>query len=347
MLGHRYQLGYETPVFGPPWSMPFELPLYQWLVAGLATLTRWPLDPTGRAVAQSFFLLCLVPCWSLLGRLGIEPRHRLIGLALLLVSPFYVFWSRAFLIESTALFLTLAYLAAAWSFLDRPRTVLFLLALALGVLAATVKITTCTAAWLALGLLLPGILWSAERRWRGLLWLALIGVPFAAGVLWTHYADGLKEQNPFARHLTSTALREWNFGTWKTRGEWLTWGCVFGQSWVLARQNILLVGSVLLASLAGRRFKSVAGCVFIYLALPLVFTNLYRMHEYYAYASMVFQVGAVAVTAIGLSERRGWRAWLGRFVTTTWRDTIRSRRAIMWSRRRCVGPSASRRARMT
>jgi hypothetical protein len=310
MLGHRYRLAYETPLFGPPWSMPFELPLYQWLVAGLATLTGWPLDPTGRAVAQAFFLLSLWPCWSLLARLGLEPRQRLVALAFLLISPFYLFWSRAFLIEATALFFTLSYLAAAWAFLDRPRLALFLLALSLGVLAALVKITTCVGAWLALALLLPSLLASPARRPRAWLWLALVGVPFAAGLLWTRYADGLKEQNEIARYLTSTSLRDWNFGSWEMRWRWHTWGCVFCHTWGLARQGALMVVCLLLSPLAGR-FKPVAACALLYVVLPLVFTNLYCMHEYYTYASMVFLVGAVVLTVLGLRQRGGRRARLG------------------------------------
>jgi len=311
MLGHRYRLDYETPVFGPPWSMPYELPLYQWLVAGLATLTGWSLDPSGRAVAEAFFLLTLVPCWSLLRRLGVGPRERLLALSLLLVSPFYLFWSRAFLIESTALFLALSYLAAAWAFLDRPRPAPFVAALSLGVLAALVKITTCAAAWLALGLLLPGMLLRPGRGWRAVAWLVLVGVPLAAGVLWTHWADSLKEQNPFARHLTSRALHEWNFGTSSQRWQWQTWGYVLARSPAMARQGIVLAACLLLMPLTRRYRAAVAACVFIHLALPLVFTNLYSMHEYYAFASMVFQVGAVALTVAGLMERGGWRAGLG------------------------------------
>jgi hypothetical protein len=311
MLGHRYRLDYETPVFGPPWSMPYELPLYQWLVAGLATLTGWSLDPSGRAVAEAFFLLTLMPCWSLLGRLGVEPRERVLALSLLLVSPFYLFWSRAFLIESTALFLALSYLAAAWAFLERPRPVPFVAALALGVLAALVKITTCAAAWLALGLLLPGLLLRSGRGSRAAAWLVLVGVPLAAGVLWTHWADSLKEQNPFARHLTSRALHEWNFGTPGQRWQWQTWGYVLARSPGMARQSIWLAACLLLMPLTRRYRAAVAACIFIHLALPLVFTNLYSMHEYYAFASMVFQVGAVALTVAGLTARGGWRAGLG------------------------------------
>ena len=44
-------LRYETPVLGPPWSLPFEFPLYQGIVAGLAKIFSTPLDQTGRFVS--------------------------------------------------------------------------------------------------------------------------------------------------------------------------------------------------------------------------------------------------------------------------------------------------------
>ena len=40
-------LAYETPVFGAPYSAPFEFPLYQWIVALVHLVTRMSLDLTG------------------------------------------------------------------------------------------------------------------------------------------------------------------------------------------------------------------------------------------------------------------------------------------------------------
>src|SRR5262249_39084140 len=140
---------------------------------------------------------------------------------------------------------------------------------------------------------------------------ALVLMPLAAGVLWTQYADGLKEQNALARHLTSRALQEWNFGTWGQRGQAETWGCILGRTPAMAHASIFLAVSGALALLARRYVGAVLSGALIYLALPLVFTNLYFMHEYYSYASMVFLVGAVGLTAAGLAERGGIWAGLG------------------------------------
>ena len=45
---------YETPVLGPPWTIPFEFPLYQWIVAALTWLTGSAMDSIGRAVSVAF-----------------------------------------------------------------------------------------------------------------------------------------------------------------------------------------------------------------------------------------------------------------------------------------------------
>ena len=64
------RLDYITPVLGPPWSIPFEFPLYQWLAGGFHALTGYPLDQSGRLVSLVFFYLCLVPWFLLFRRLA-------------------------------------------------------------------------------------------------------------------------------------------------------------------------------------------------------------------------------------------------------------------------------------
>jgi hypothetical protein len=319
MTGHRYAVVYETPVVGPPWAIPFEFPLYQWVVAWLATVTLLPLDQAGRLVSRAFFLLCLLPGWILLGQLGLARRERIPGLCLLLVSPLYIYWSRAFLIETTALFLGLSFLAAAIGWLDRPRWGLFLAALALGGAAALVKVTTFAGFLLCFVFCLP----RGLRRWRqtGGSWPTLAGrllaggillaAPTAAAILWTAVADRHKEQNQVGRYLTSGALRNWNFGTWEQR--------LSGESWqvLLARsqEEALANGLVLIASLgalawAGSRHRwlQFLACLAAYVALPVLFFNLYYIHSYYFCANTIYVVAAVAIAVAAVQERGGQAA---------------------------------------
>src|SRR2546426_4626680 len=64
-------LKYETPILGAPWSIPFEFPLYQWIVAEIAALFQTPLEQTGRFVSELFFGLSLLVLWEILSELKI------------------------------------------------------------------------------------------------------------------------------------------------------------------------------------------------------------------------------------------------------------------------------------
>src|SRR5262249_265738 len=131
-----------TPVLGPPWSIPFEFPFYQWITALTVLLFRIPVEQAGRGVNAAFFYASLVPAYSFLRSLDLSKAQTLIFLSLMVASPLYLFWSRTVRIEACALFFSGLSLAVAAKYLNRPRTITAFLVLASGVLAAMVKITT-------------------------------------------------------------------------------------------------------------------------------------------------------------------------------------------------------------
>lgn len=59
-------LRYITPALGYPWSVPFELPWYQWLAAHLSALTGLELDPSGRLVSLIFSIATIWPAAAIL-----------------------------------------------------------------------------------------------------------------------------------------------------------------------------------------------------------------------------------------------------------------------------------------
>lgn len=103
---------YLTPMLGPPWSLPYEFPLYQWLVAAIARSQSLAIETAGRAISVAFFLATLVAYWFALDLLDVRPRYRPVFVALALVGPLYLFWSRTFMIESTALFFAVTFVLA-------------------------------------------------------------------------------------------------------------------------------------------------------------------------------------------------------------------------------------------
>src|SRR5476649_748470 len=60
---------YWTPVAGFPWAIPFEFPIYQWVVSLIACPLGLDLDPVGRLVSYGFWIGCLAPARMVCRRL--------------------------------------------------------------------------------------------------------------------------------------------------------------------------------------------------------------------------------------------------------------------------------------
>jgi hypothetical protein len=312
---------YETPVLGPPWSLPFEFPLYQGIVAGLAKTFSTPLDQTGRFVSITFYYLCFFPLASILSIIGLRDTEMVPSLALFAISPLYIFVSRLFMIESTALFLSLLYAdqmfrlvlgERRWQCRHIAGGAVF------GVLAGLVKVTTL-APFFALG---TGL--AAWRLWKdresgkpdgkmvAAMSLFCVVLPVAATLQWTRFADGVKAQNPIGIYLTSKALSAWNFGT---LGERLH-PRIYIQ--LLSAANYHL-GSVRLAVVVllvyiwlCRRWSWIAAvCVALYVGTILIFFNLHVVHEYYPYANAIFLLVATGALITSILKIPGRRAWIG------------------------------------
>lgn len=313
-------LAYETPVLGAPWSIPFEFPLFQWLVAMVVSVSHAPLDQAGRWVSEVFFYATLLPAYAVLGSLGVRPAHRLLLLSLLLVSPIYLYWSRAFMVESTALFCAMSYLAVAARALERRRLGSLAAAGFFGALAATIKVTTFVPFLLAATAFLvarrgqAGA--AAPRRDLGAVvpWIAVTAiVPLAAAVAWTWFTDSVKAENPLAAgFITSSALAEWNFGTAAQRLSSRTWLTMWNRTLPdVVGDGVVAVAAALLALVGRRRTVSFLACVGLFVSAPLLFTNLHVVHSYYPYANGVFLIAAVGLSAVGWLEREDRWWWLG------------------------------------
>ena len=310
------KLAYETPLLGPPWTIPMEFPLYQAMVAKLSAATGYPLEQTGRLVSVFFFYAALPALWLLLRRRTPEPADALLALAFVLVCPLYLFYSRTFMIESTALCLSLWFLVALDQCLARPWGWALPAAWLLGALAAATKITTFVAAGSGAAILIleqvlarrrAGVSWNrAALHTGGAACLALV-VPLAAGILWVRFSDDLKQGQPFASMITSQALREFIWGTLAQRfsGEW--WGKIITNHLTIIAAlpglTVLAVGPWLIE----RRYRRAAGaCLLCYATGHLFFTNLYYVHDYYPYASAFFLLVAIGLVVAGLLRQPGF-----------------------------------------
>ncbi len=306
-------LAYETPVLGPPWSVPFELPVYQWCAAAASRALGIPLVQAGRLVSEVFFALTLAALYGILAEVEVRPRHRLAVLALVLASPLYLFWSRTFMIESTALFFGAAHLLGLlrWSRTRHPRDAA--LAAATGCVGIAVKVTTFAGIWLvAVAVAAWRLRRAATTRAAALAAAAL--APLVALALWNRFTDGIKVRHAIGVGMTSDSpeMRAWILAPLSERFAWSnhrllfqrTFPDLFGTPWLLAAALAVL-------AFARRRLGPAAVCLAGFLAGYLLFVNLHVVHDYYAYANGVFLLAAIGFAVVGALERGGSRRAAG------------------------------------
>jgi hypothetical protein len=289
------KLDYETPILGPPWQIPLELPVYQAGVTWFVRATGLPLEQSGRLVSWLFFLSALPACFLLLGRLGVPRPHRLLFLSLLLLSPLYIFFSRGFLIESTALSFACWFLICFARYLDRGHIAWLIGAAICGAAAGMIKVTTF-AVFLIAALIFLGRALRIQQKSKLKLWLeaaAAVLIPLSATLWWTAHTAGVRHRNPEASFLDSH-FGFWSFGDLAQRvsGEfWLRTFRVWADG-IVGEAGVALV-VLYYCWIRGRYRWAVTGCLAAFLSGQLIFSNLYWVHDYYFYASGLFLVAAL------------------------------------------------------
>lgn len=314
---------YPLPVFGAPWTAPFEFPLFQFIAAAVHR-TGVPLDLSGQIVALLFFFACVLLFLRLARKLELGPYTCSILLIFCGLSPFALVWSRATLVDFSSVTFAVAFLGTCLDAYERHWTLKrFVAAVILGVFAALTKITT-------LPVFLPAVFALAVadsiKNWRAtnadtkhcykaaFIWAAILTVPLICGAVWTAATDVIKAQSPFTANLTSSALQSWNFGTFAQRLSPENWQ-VLGQRishWVIPWSwPFTLLGLASMASSTRPQQLVVGGLFLGGLLTPVVFFNLYVVHDYYLCAIVfpVWLVTARGVTTAIASLSMKARAW--------------------------------------
>lgn len=301
-----YKLAYETPIAGYPWLLPFEFPLYQAVVATVSQTTGLHLDLAGRLVSYMFLLCCIPVAGSILRRLKLPAIVFPIFVALTFTSPVYVYWGRAFLIETCGLFLVLLAIKFALDYIlgghSPGRLAAFSVFMTLGMLQ---KVTTGLPVLMVICVLLAvdeASQSSQSRRGRVVAICFAITLPLAAAYAWTGFADTVKLASPLGSALTSPALSAWNWGTLGQRVSAIFWrDVVMNRILFLNLGGVIGAGLIIAALLAktGARLKIIIATAVALGLLPLfLFTNLHIIHDYYQASNVMFLIFAVA-TALG------------------------------------------------
>lgn len=295
----------QLPVFGPPFHVPFEFPIFQGLVALFSKLTGLDTDFSGQAVSLAFFQLAAL-CAAWLMRQWFSAATGITTLVLFELLPFGVKWGHAPLID----FFSVALVLLAVLFLDATgrtsaRWVPAAAAsICLSVLAGLVKPTTLVA--LAPLYLIPSLRYwrqdSTHDRAVRLGTVALAGVAALVAVaIWTSLADGVKSESPYTAWLTSMALSEWNYGTIPQRLDSTVWSTIFSYHWgAIIGFPLVYVLSCLVLFARSRGNPAAFVLPLVPIIGPLIFVNLFWVHNYYSiavYPPLTMTLGAAAVAS--------------------------------------------------
>ncbi|WP_277186194.1 hypothetical protein, partial [Caballeronia sp. BR00000012568055] len=269
------------------------------------------LDMTGRLVSYAFLLASLIPSWTVCKHFFGSGAKLFfcVFVALCLSCPLYLFWGRAFLMETEALYFTLSFLAFSLKTpIDEVRWKDALMCGGFLALAILQKSTTVlpvllfAVVWRIAGLIRSRIRPNADLLLKS---CATYVVPFIIGVIWVEYTDKVKSQNLFGQLLTSAKLFSWNFGTLHARLSAELWNGVIWHRVVAENSGGHLGMLIIVAGLLWapqRRWLIGAACG-LFLSFFLIFENLLFVHEYYPAANTVYLVFAITASIAGLIEK--------------------------------------------
>jgi hypothetical protein len=312
----NFSLLYETPILGKPWvGLLLEVPVYEWSVVGLSRATGLPHYLAARSVSLACFYLALPAFYLLFGRLGVSRSRRLLPLALILTCPVYIFYSRAFLMESMELMCCAWFLFGFVWMMDRRRWFWFLLATMAGTGAALIKSATLAIWLIPAAAYAAGLLWRdlrARTGWRAPLetvfWgLAGVIVPLGALELWIGLTDPIKAAHASCWIFTSKNLSQGNWGLTDFVGRFSgrTWGILLDRwreaimpQWLII--SGLVIGVICFPQVRGR----VLGLAAVFLLAQLLFPFAYAYQDYYFYACAAFLLAAFGLALHGLLDSR-------------------------------------------
>lgn len=302
MRGSLNPFSAEVPVLGPPWKLPFEFPLYQWVSAILGRVTGVTDIVAGRVVATIGVTATGVLTYFL-GKHLITPVVGAVAAVLITLSPYGIHWGAEISIEYFTVALCIGAFILGHRWLVAGARSLLVGYLLVG-FAASLSKTTSLIPWIV-GLVAFEI---AARRRAGIRSIAprLFGlvIPLASGLLWTRWADSVKSDNPHAAPFVTSEMWAHNFGRISDRAEMATWQFLFRNVFDTTVGGAVVAAGLIVVAvsrLEGRRQVAILGTVT--LTGPAVFASLYWAHPYYAVAVMPALVLLFATGLVTLVQR--------------------------------------------
>jgi hypothetical protein len=271
----------RMPVLGYPYQVPFEFPLFQNICALVGSIFNLDVVASGRTTSLLFFCLGGVLTFNLVKKLTSD-AIAILSVCLLYLTPFAIQWSNSVLIESLSNFFLILSATFLRLYFERNSSYLICLSGLSLSLGALVKITTPIPVIFVLGIFLTwGTSFNLNTK-KILILFSLIFISLLPALTWTRYADSVKNEGIFTEWLTSTNLRNWNFGTLDQRLEEFDWLSIFARLWLLGGVSffifIVFLFFVLFENEKVRKLWIVLILPFV---APLTYFNLYVVHDYY------------------------------------------------------------------
>jgi hypothetical protein len=307
-----YSIFNKVPVISPNWLIPFEMPLYQLFVAFITEITGLGLIQTGRFIGA---LAYIIGTFSLYLSTNISKsfklENKLLYPFLFCVSPIYIFWSRAFLIESSAFMFSALFLFFSLKYLSDSKNKFLLIALILGILAGLVKITTlfsftsilCIEIFLLKKKDFPQNFKSLTPL------ILLLTIPVIIFRIWTYFADQVKAESVF-KFFLSYEMNKWNFGTLEQRFDLEIIKRIYQYSgFNLTGGKIFIILIVALFIFNYKQWKKNSIILMLYLSPILIFLNLFYRHDYYQYSIgyIIIYYFAFNLDLILLKKEKGFK----------------------------------------
>lgn len=293
----------KLPLFGSPWELPLEFPLFQYIASLAYRAFNLNIDFANRVTSLTFFCLCLFPLHAI--ALRYMTRVGAIFTCLLFAfSPLGIQWSRASLIEYCVVFFGLLFVLYSLQYWDRPSWKLATAATLCGALTGLTKVTTLLPMMIFLMILVLSkkeIFINYSKNLKKIFGAA--GIVFAvllASQLWARFSDNIRDSNPATQWLTQSRLNHWNFGTIEQRQQFSNWKLLFDRvdQLISPTSTILIFLLVGLVNYRSRRLV-IAGLTSVVLTMA-VFFNLYLVHDYYliAISAMIAFIVAGTIDAV-------------------------------------------------
>jgi hypothetical protein len=278
-----------TPVFGYPWLVPLEYPIYQIMVSALSDITSLSIEKSAKLLSILSFYLSLLPIQYLLKE---QIKDHILFYVFYLSSPVLLFFSHTFLIESFAFLLAVSVLASFVLFAEKQSLKSAFLFICIATLCGLQKITGLMAALIGCGVYSLFIL-SNTNKSHFVRKISTLSIVFIISIIlpvaWVIHTDELKVASYITSFLTSDALSNWNHGTLSQRFDIFNLAKVFGFRLAILGGVVTLIARLIFYRLKPLHSNSIAiSSLCAGFFGPVVFFNLYLVHDYYMVASIGF-----------------------------------------------------------